>query len=128
MIAYLACSENARVAAKAMKTPVEKENKTETKSGNAKNTSRWYQKQVLIGSFAVKFDKQYWELQKFFFENLLSRSAVSRNVWQLWRHNVKIRPSRAWKEWRHSHSSRSLGSAFPRQVLKELCTIFNLPV
>lgn len=58
MIAYLACSENARVAAKAMKTPVEKENKTETKSGNAKNTSRWYQKQVLIGSFAVKFDKQ----------------------------------------------------------------------
>lgn len=58
MIAYLACSENARVAAKAMKTPVEKENKTETKSGNAKNTSWWYQKQVLIGSFEVKFDKQ----------------------------------------------------------------------
>ena len=27
MIAYLACSENARVATKAMKTPVEKENK-----------------------------------------------------------------------------------------------------
>lgn len=58
MIRYLACSENARVATKAMKTPVEKENKTETKSGNAENTSWWHQKQVLIGSFAVKFDKQ----------------------------------------------------------------------
>lgn len=58
MIAYSACSENPRVATKAMKRPVEKENKIETQSGNAKNTSWWYQKQVLIGSFAVKFDKQ----------------------------------------------------------------------
>lgn len=30
MIEYLTCGENARVATKAMKTPVEKENKTET--------------------------------------------------------------------------------------------------
>jgi len=42
MIGYLACGENARVATKAVKTPVEKETKTETKSGNATNTSWRY--------------------------------------------------------------------------------------
>ena len=36
MIAYLACSENARVATKAMKTPVEKENKTEQSQATRK--------------------------------------------------------------------------------------------
>ena len=42
MIEYLICGENAREATKAIKTQVEKENKTETKSGNAANTSWWY--------------------------------------------------------------------------------------
>ena len=57
MIGYLACGENARVAKRAIKTSVEKENKTET----VRKREKYFlvvSKQVLLGSFAVKFGKQ----------------------------------------------------------------------
>ena len=58
MIAYLACSENARVATKAMKTPVEKENKKGDKVRQREKYFLVVSKTSTIGSFAVKFDKQ----------------------------------------------------------------------